>query len=254
MRFFFRIGLLSQQLIRSLVLFFGFLGHLGSAFRDFLLLRITVSLMAIQKIIYHSGAKIIMPLSIISLLAGMSASISARSLLARYNLQRQAMAYAQAMLINDMLPIFIGLVLSVQTALNAIDETARIMRQQRTPDDVMTEYVLPTLFGVMLTALLLYIYLFAISFTSLYYSFHYLQGTNFDEYLAHLDNSFSLAEYLISLAKTLFFGAIAAFGACYYYYYVSIYRTQQRRVVSRILTRSAFWMIVMAALIKFMVV
>ena len=189
-----------------------------------------------------------LPLVIITMLMGISLALSIHFILARYNLQNEALFIAQDSMIKDIAPLPIGFVLCVHCGLNLIDKNHPSLHQP--PQTVLLETIIPLIVAMNITAILLYTYVCSAFYTSVFLAFNYFLHTNTDEYLIKLSRIINPLDIGLSIGKTMLLATIASFIAGYYYYDVALRVLPTRKAVSRIITRGLFWLVVISVLIK----
>lgn len=236
-------------IIKDIALFFRYLGHLVYSIKDALPHQIPLLWLNFWRTVYYSGAKMTIPLMIISSLMGASLIVNIYSILSPFYLQDKVLLIAQNILFYDLLPFIIGLVLSIQLALNLVN--AQIKKLQRTPHDVMLQYIIPFIIGCNFSALLLYIYSLNAILISIYFCFRYLLKTDLHEYLFHLSMTFTSINILYSILKTLIYCTIVSLVVGYYYYAVTLFHLTLRRAMSRIMTRSLLCLTISSIYFKF---
>lgn len=246
------LGWHTVKLVNAILLFFIFLGHICHSTKDFLLQRLTISWLNVVKILYYSGARLVMPLAIISALIGMSLSLTTYHIFARLNLQHKALPISQDILTQDILPLLIGFVLCVQASLSVITARIKITIQGHTPEEVVLEYILPIIIGIDITALLLYTYTVIALFISLFFTFHFILNISSAVFLLEIKPTTTLFNLFYSATKTLLYGSIVSLTAGYYYYQVAVSQLSVRKAVSRILTRGSLWLTISSVCWKFM--
>jgi ABC-type transporter Mla maintaining outer membrane lipid asymmetry permease subunit MlaE len=247
-----RIGINTTRFMHSIILFFVLFGHLCHSIKDVICGRKSISWFGIVRILFYSGAILVIPLVIICGLIGMSLSLNAYSILYPFNLQNKALPISQDLLTKDLIPLIIGFVLCVQSSLNIITARIKITKLKRTPDEVILEYVLPIMIGINLTGLLLFTYTIVAIFISLYFTFHYLLDTSTHEFLIHVGHSVTITALIYSVIKTFLYCSIVSLTAGYYYYQVAVSQISLRRAVSRIFTRGSLWLTLISVYWKFM--
>ncbi|KTC69441.1 ABC transporter permease [Legionella birminghamensis] len=244
-KFFFHTGKKFFNLQRAITLFFIYLGHLSYIFifkwQDVRWKHTILNTL-------HAGSVLVFPLIILSGLIGTSLAYSINYILAPFNLQNQALFIAQSTIIRDMAPLPIGFIFCVQCGLNLINPDHPSLNH--TPDRVMLETILPLIVGVNITAMLLYTYISATFFLSVFLTFSYLLHMSTDEYVLRLSEIINPADVITSLVKTILYATIASYTAGYYYYYVTNKVMPVRKAVSRIITRGLFWLVVISVLVK----
>jgi len=244
-RIFKQTGRKTEQIYHSILIFFQFFGQLiyNLLFNWNAILWQNTVISTLR-----AGAWIFIPLSILSMLMGMSLTLSIHYILSRFNLQNQAMFIAQNTIITDFSPLPIGFVLCVQCGLNLINSDHPSLHH--TPEKVILETIIPLIAGINCTAILLYAYVSFSFFLSIFFTFYYFLQTNTDEYLLRLGSIIRPIDIIISIGKTMIFATIASLTAGYYYYDVAKRVIPTRKAVSRIITRGLFWLIVISVLIK----
>jgi ABC-type transporter Mla maintaining outer membrane lipid asymmetry permease subunit MlaE len=202
---------------------------------------------AFKRSIYE-GVRIVNPLIVVSLLLGISLTLSAHYLLLGLRVHNQVMELVQTIIIRDVIPFPIGFVLCVACGLNLID--TQHYRLKHTPREVILKQVIPLLFGLNITALLLYSYV-AISFLlGIFLTSYYFLEINTQVYWLRLNDSIQLKDIVDSLFKTIIYASIAALTTGYYYFDVAKRELTHRLAISRIITRGLFWLIVASVLLK----
>lgn len=236
-------------IIKDVALFFRFLGHLAYSVKGALPHQMPLVWINFLRTVYYSGTKMVIPLMIISSLMGASLILNIYTILSPFYLQNQILLVAQNILFYDLLPYIIGLVLSIQLALNLVN--AQIRKLQRTPQEVMLQFIIPLILGCNLSALLLYIYSLNAILVSIYFCFRYLLKTDLHEYLFHLSTTFTSINILYSILKTLIYCTIVSLVVGYYYYAVTSAHLTLRRAMSRIMTRSLLYLTISSIYFKF---
>ncbi|KTD52859.1 ABC transporter permease [Legionella quateirensis] len=247
-----RTGVHFIRFFKSIFFFLSFIGHLSHSIKNIITRHLTISWQNVWKILYYSGVTLVTPLIIICALMTMSLSINSYTILRNFNIQDKALSIAQTLLIQDILPIIIGFVLCVQVSLNIINARIKITKLQRSPQEVILEYILPIIIGVNITGLLLYTYLIIIIFLSMYLTFHNVFNMSNYIFLLDLERTTTLFAFTYSVAKTLLYCSIVSFTAGYYYYMVATRHVPLRKAVSRILTRGSLWLTISSFSIKFL--
>ena len=245
-------GLHLIRFVKSISFFFGFFGHLSHSSKNSITRHLTISWHNVLKILYYSGASLAIPLMIISALMTLSLAMNSYLILSKFNLQDNALSIAQTLLVQDILPILIGLVLCVQVSLNIINARIKITKFQRTPQEVILEYILPIIIGVNITGLLLYIYLMSVVYLSLFFTFYHVLNINTQIFLLDIERTTTIGFFIASVAKTILYCLIVSLTAGYYYYQIATRHIPLRRAVSRILTRGSLWLTISSVYIKFL--
>jgi ABC-type transporter Mla maintaining outer membrane lipid asymmetry permease subunit MlaE len=234
---------------RETTLFFRYLGHLLQVSKELILKKHTITRINLLMVVYYSGANLVFPMMIISSLLGVSLVINIYNLLNPLFLQNQILLVAQNILFYDLLPFVIGLVLSIQLALNLINVRGKGLR--RSTQETVLQNILPLIIGGNISALLLYIYSFNAILISIYFCFRYLLRTDLHEYLFHLTNTITTINILFSVFKTLVYCTIVCIVVGYYYYGVAALYFSLRKAISRIMTRSLLCLTVSSIYFKF---
>lgn len=250
MNFFYAIGRNTSRFFQSIALFFAFIGHVIYSANHALFGRSQIAWINVLKVLYNSGTAIAIPLIIISIILANSLGLNTHSLLKHFNLQGKTLPITLNALVRNLLPIMIGFVLCVQSALNLIIARTRITKLRHTPHEVVLNYILPILIGINMTAVVLYAYTLAACLISLFYIFHYYFNLSQHEYMIHITHSIMITDLTVGIVKTLILGTILSLTAGYYYYEAAIVHVPLRTAVSRILTRGAVWIAVVSALLR----
>lgn len=238
------------RFFKSIFFFLSFIGHLAHSSKNIITRHLSISWQNVWKILYYSGVSLVIPLIIVSALMALSLGINSFLILSNFHLEDKALPIAQTLLLQDVLPLLIGFVLCVQVSLNIINARIKITKLQRTPQEVILEYILPIIIGVNITGLLLYVYLISVIYLSLYITFHHLLNINADMYVMELERNTTFFSVTYSIIKTLLYCSIVSFTAGYYYYMVATRHVPVRRAVSRILTRGSLWLTISSVYIK----
>ena len=241
-------GKKSSELAESVIFFFQFLGALTDQIMNHW-----------SRVIWHHtvsanlrvGASLVLPLVLISVLIGMAMALGIHVILAPFHLQQEAMIIAQTNLLQDLAPFTIGFVLCVHCGLNLIDTNHPSLNHP--PYLVIRETIIPLMVGINITALSLYTYVYAAFILSVYFTSSFIVHTNTSEYLFRLAKIINTHELISSLIKTLGYTTLASLIASYYYYGVAYKIMTTRAAVSRVITRSLFWLIVISVLFKIIV-
>jgi ABC-type transporter Mla maintaining outer membrane lipid asymmetry permease subunit MlaE len=242
------VGKNVHELHRSVTFFFQFLGELISqVFRHGNKIVWRKTLVANL----YTGASIVIPLILISMLIGMAMALSIHITLTRFHVQQQAMIIAQTTMLRDIVPLPIGFVLCVHCGLNLIERDHPSLHKP--PKTVLLETIIPLLAGLNLTAMLLYAYVVSSFLLSAFITSYFILQINTDEYLFRLGDILNPLYLLSSLGKTLFFSTIASLIAGYYYYGVASNVISTRLAVSRVITRSLFWIIIISVSLKLVI-
>lgn len=252
MFFFKQTGMYFIRFFQSIFFFFAFIGHLSQSVKNSITRHLTISWPNVLKILYYSGASLALPLIIISALMTMSLSMNSYLIFSKFNLEDKALPIVQTLLVQDLVPLLIGFVLCVQVSLNIINARIKITKLQRTPQEVILEYILPIIIGINITGILLYAYMIFVMFLSLYITFHLILNRSIQFFILDVVHSTSPFALTFSLFKTLLYCSIVSFTAGYYYYQVATHHVPVRRAVSRILTRGSLWLTVSSVSIKFL--
>ncbi len=243
-----RLRFYGTPALSSGIIFFHFFGHLCVNFINLLTGKLTLSWHGLLYTIYRSGVKLLIPLLLISSLLSMSVVFNAYTILKPYNLQHEVLMISQKILFFDLMPFLIGVMLSLQSALNLI--TARIKKQNLTPDEVIVLYVIPIILGVTFSALLLYIYSIGIVFISIYLCFRFFLYINIYEYTFHLTETVTSFSIIYSVFKMSLYCTVISLIVGYYYYQVATQHSLLRKAMSRIITRNFMWLVVCSIYFK----
>lgn len=236
-----RLRYYGAPVLGSIIFFFHFFGHLCLNFVDLLTGRLKLSWHGLLYTVYRSGIKLLIPLLLISSLLGISIVFNIYKILIPFNLEHEVLMVSQKILFYDVLPFLIGLMLSVQTALNLV--TARIKKLNLRPDEVIVLYIIPIMLGITFSALILYLYSISIVFISIYFCFRFLLYTDIYDYMFHLTNSITSSSIIYSIVKMTLYCTIVSLIVGYYYYQVATRHSLLRKAMSRIITRSFVWLI-----------
>ncbi|WED43567.1 ABC transporter permease [Legionella cardiaca] len=245
-----RFGLHVVKFLNSFVLVFRFFGHLFHSIKDVLFGELSISWFNMVEILYYSGAKLVVPLIFILALLSLSEAQTVYFLLSPFNLRHKSLPIAQNILTHEVLPVFIGFILSIQAGLHLIN--TRIKRLGQSPEEVILEHVWPIIFGLNITSLLLFTYAIVAIAISFYITFHYLLSMTKSEFILHITSSLTVYDVIYSAFKTLILCSIVSLAAGYYYYEAAVRHISLRKAVSRILTRGTFWLITASMYITFM--
>lgn len=240
-----RTGEKTTEISDSIRFFFLFLGHF---FYSFVVKSSQIKWRHTLWGSLRAGSWIVLPLIIVTMLMGISIALSINYILARYNLQNQALFIVQESMIRDIAPFPIGFVLCVHCGLNLIDKNHPSLNQP--PETVLLETIIPLIVAMNLTAMLLYTYVSAAFYASVFLAFNYFLHTNTDEYLLKLSRIISPMDITLSIGKTMLLATVASLIAGYYYYDVAMRVLATRKAVSRIITRGLFWLVVISVFIK----
>ncbi|QBR84477.1 ABC transporter permease [Legionella israelensis] len=238
-----QIGSSSIRFLGSIRIFFWFLGHLVVSIIHVLAGSFSVYWLTMGKTIFRSGVLLMFPIIIISALMGLTLSLSLFDILSRFQIQHNALPITQNIMLHNLLPLIIGVILSIQSGLNLIN--AQVKRLHRMPQEVILEYIIPMMAGIIITGLLLYVYALTAFLIGIYSTFHYILNINTQEYLWHITNTLALADLGYSIFKNLLYCSIVALVAGYYYYEIAIRNVSLRKAVSSIMTRSLLWIIIL---------
>lgn len=239
------LGHSSLWFLDSIRIFFTFLGHFFSGFFHCMAGRLAIGWSSLVKAVFLSGARLVFPIVIISSLLGVSISLSLFSIFSEIHMDDKALPIAQKVVISNLAPLLVGIILSIQSALNLIN--ANVHKLHHTPDEVMCEYIIPITISIIMSGVLLYIYALFTFLVTIYATFHYILNVDISYNMLQLANSISIYSLLYSVFKVLIFCNIIALVVGYYYYEISIREISLRKAVSRIMTRSLLLVIFFAA-------
>jgi len=229
------------KFIRAQIFLFQFLGHLSQTLKNMLLGRLQIRWSNLIEVIYFSGARLVIPLVIITALISIALAQTVYVILSPYNLQKQMLPIAQTVLTREILPVFIGFILCIQTALSLIN--TRAQKEKQSSEGAITEHVLPIIIGITITSLLLYAYSIGVLIMSFYCIFHYKLSLSTYEFIGHLLSETTRYDLIFSAFKTFLLSVIVGIVTGYYYYEAALKNTTLRKAVSRTITRGSFWLI-----------
>lgn len=244
-----KVSSLRLPLLSDFFLFFRFLGHLSLDIKTIILGQSAFSKTNFLMSIFNSGVKMTIPLMLICSLMGASLILNIYHILSPLYLQNQVLLVAQNILFYDLLPFVIGLVLSIQLALNLIN--ARANKFEKKTSDIILDQIIPLILGSNISTFVLYIYCFNAIFITIYFCFRVLLNTDLHEYLFHLTNTITTINILFSILKTLIYCTIVSLVVGYYYYCVASRHLSLRIAMSRIMTRSLVFLTVSSIYFKF---
>jgi ABC-type transporter Mla maintaining outer membrane lipid asymmetry permease subunit MlaE len=244
-----RLRFYGAPILASVIIFFGFLGHVFLSVIDILQGKLVITKHSLLNTVYGSGAKLVLPLSFITSLLGVSIIMNIYHLLSPFDLQHKALAVSQKILFYDLLPFLISLMLAMQSALNLVN--AGIKKLKRTPHEVVLTYIIPIMIGTNFSAFFLYMYALNVVFISIFFCFRYLLHTQIHEYLFHLTNAITAKNIIYSIIKMSLYCALVSLIVGYYYYQVAAGYLLIRKAMSRIITRSFIWLAVSSVYFKF---
>ena len=249
MSIFRHFGLNIINAFHSFILVFRFLGHLLYSLARIISGKVSVGWPNTMEFMYYAGVRPIPSLVLICLIIGITVSQAVYFLLQPFNMHQRILPTVQNVLTHEILPIVIGFILCIQMALHLIN--TRLEEHHRNPADFILTHVWPIIIGMNITSLILYIYLVSSIFVSSYISFHFLFGYTNNEFLIHILNSTTTFDLIYSFGKTLILCIIVGFSASYYYYETAVKNIPLRKAISRILTRSSFWLIIASMYITY---
>lgn len=252
MQVFYHTGRFLYRPANSLILFASFIGHLVISVIHSIRGHLQISWRNVLKIVFHSGITLLVPLMGIASLICMSLSMATYSLLSRFQLQAKSLAIAQDILTYDILPLLLGFILCGQFSLNLINTRLKIAKQQRSPEYVILNFILPIFLGTLFTAFILFFYTYFAFSISFYLTFHYILKLTTHDYIMQIARSLTLTELVYSIFKTLFYCMIVSLTAGFYYYQIATNFIGLRKAVSRILTRGFFWLIFTSFFIRYL--
>ncbi|WP_133130748.1 ABC transporter permease [Legionella yabuuchiae] len=227
--------------IGSIRIFFRFLGHFFSSFFRCLAGPKSIGWSNFIKTVYLSGAHLLLPIIVISALLGLSLSLSIFSILNEIGRGDNALPIMQNIAISNLTPLLIGILLSIQSSLNLIN--ADIHHLHHTPDEVMCEFIIPITISLFVNGISLYIYSLFTFLVSIYSTFQFIINIDTRDLLLHLASIVSPYDIVYSVFKLLMFCCIISLVIGYYYYEISIREISLRTAVSRIMTRSLFFIL-----------
>ncbi|WP_367607560.1 ABC transporter permease [Legionella sp. W05-934-2] len=235
---------------RSQIFIFQFVGHLSQTAKDMLLGKLTINWSRLWVVVYFSGVRLVIPLIIISALLSISIAQMVYVTLSPFHLQKQVLPIAQSILTREFLPIFIGLILCIQSAVRFID--TKTQQANQTGTDALTEQVIPIMIGVSLTSIFLFAYAIGAVILSFYLVFHYKLSLSTYEFISHILSARTRFELIYSAFKTLILSFVVAIVAGFYYFESAVNHTTLSKAVSRTMTRGIFWLIVTSLYMTFL--
>ncbi|GGI80451.1 ABC transporter permease [Legionella impletisoli] len=239
------IGHSTIWFVGSIRIFFRFLGHFFSSFFHCLTGPQSIGWSNFISTLYQSGAHLLLPIVIISGLLGVSISLSLFSILNEIGRGSNALPISQNIAINNLAPLLIGIMLSIQSSLNLIN--ANIHKLHHTPDEVMCEFIIPISISLFVNGLSLYIYSLLTFLVTIYSTFQYIINMDTRDTLLHLASIVSIYDIIYSIFKLFIFCCIITLVLGYYYYEISIRKISLRTAVSRVMTRCLFFIILFGA-------
>ena len=235
------LGQSSVWFIGSITLFFRYLGHLITGLCRCMTGARSIAWPTFIKTVYSSGVNLFFPLVLISVLLGFSISLSLFTLLNEIKRGDHALTMTQTIAIGHLVPLLVGFILSIQSSLNLIN--ANIQKLHHKPDDVMYELIIPITFSVFINGFSLFVYTLFSFLVAIYSTFQYLISLDTLDTLLHLTSILSIKDLLYSIFKLLIFCCIISLVNGYYYYEISIREISLRKAVSRVMTRSLFFIV-----------
>lgn len=237
-------------IVDSIVIFFCFLGHLVCSIREVIARETSISWLNVFKVIYNSGVKLLIPIILISVLLADTLVLSINNTLGPFNLQRKGFILAHNIFFYDALPFYINLILSIQVALNLVNNGR--MRLQKNAHQTILIEIIPLLIGVNLCAIALYMYALSAVYLSTFLFFRYFLKADVHEFMLQLSTTITSYSVLYSMIKTFLFCTMISTIACYYNYQVTVSYLPLRKAVSRIMTRSFIVLAVGSVYFKFL--
>ncbi len=245
-----RIRYSNVSFVELIVVFFRFLGHLACCTQEVITRKTSISWLNLLNVIFRSGVRLVIPVVVISSLMGVSLVLNIYSSLSPFNLQNKAFIIAQNIFFYDALPLVINIVLSIQIALNLVNERGSAL--QKTAHQTLVIDIIPLLIGINICALSLYIYSIISVFVSTFLCFRYFLKADIHEYILQLSTSITSYNILFSILKTFLFCTLISVIAGFYYYQVAEGYLSVRKAVSRIMTRSFAALVVSVVYFKFL--
>lgn len=236
------IGYSSVRFLGSIRLFLQFLGHLAIVSVQFLLGRTSIAWSYTINTLFLSGVKLSTPIIIISILTGFSLAMTFHSLFNRFHLFQSALPLTQSIAIRSIVPILIGIILSIQSSLNLIN--ARIHKLHEMPQTVLRVHVIPAMAGILIAGILLYVYSLIAFLLGIYSTFYFFLRLDVSIYLINIASYITLWDLYLSFSKVVLYCWIVAIVVGYYYYEVAIRKVSLRKAVSTIMTRSLLFIII----------
>ncbi|KTD06375.1 ABC transporter permease [Legionella gratiana] len=235
-----KLGAYVIEFVYSFILFLRFMGHLYCSIVHMLIGRLSLSWLNIVRTIYYSGARLAIPLMLISTVLGISMVMKVNSILTPYNLQRDGRLIAQNILTHDLVPFLIGVLLCIQSALNLIN--VKNEEDFNLPQQVLVNHILPVLIGINIAGGLLYAYSVAAFFIGIYVTYQYFLYTNLYVPMIRILTAITLYDVVYSILKTSLYCTIVSLTIGYYHYDMVVRNLSLRLTVSRIMTRGFLWL------------
>lgn len=224
---------------------FAYFGHIFYSVFQIIKGELPFSWYRCARTIYSSGATLVLPLSFVCAIMGVSLSFNLHELLSGIGFESSALIASQRFIAKDLLPAFIALILCTQSAVELVG--AKIKKIQHAPHDVLVDYILPIIIGLSFSSLLLYAYTLFVTMIAIYFTFADLLHTNIHEFYAILIRAISLRDLFTSVAKVLLFSTIVSLIVGYYYYQLASWDVSLRNAVGRIITRGLLWVLLSGA-------
>lgn len=244
-----KLRLYGIPIFDAIVLFFRFLGHLVCCIEEILSGREKLYWLKLFKVVYQSGVKLLVPIVLISAILGITLVLNIYSTLRPFNLEKNGFLIAQNIFFYDVLPFLINIIISVQMALNLV-QNGRIRAQKDTHKTIIAD-IIPILIGVNICAVALYMYALTAVYMSAFVFFRYFLRADIHEFILQLSTTITGYSMFFSLLKTFLLGVMISVIACYYNYQVAVDYLPVRTAVSRIITRSFILLAVGSVYFKF---
>lgn len=249
MYMFHQFGAYVLKFANSFKVFFTFIGYLFYNLFYVLRGRRSISKDSVVKIIFNSGAGLVIPLMIISSLIGVSLSINVFNFLRKFHLEGPVWDLAQDVVTENIVPLLIAVFLCVRTSLTLIH--AKVDRSKRASEHVIIGHILPIIIGINISGVLLYVYCLAAFHLSIYLNLVFILQVHTQHYFIHLGDDITISNFLFSIYKTGLYCTIVSIVIGYYYHVSAFEELPIDNAVSQIITRSLIWLAISAACFNF---
>ncbi len=245
-----RVGKISIGILGQLQLRFQFVGH------GFLCLWRVLKSPSLfwgktfLQTIYLSGVRLFLPVVVFCVFIGFSLSVSLDQIFRQLPIESQAQTIVQNAALITIAPLLLGLMLATQSALNLIN--AKVHQLHHTPEEVMVHHILPISLGILCSGMLLYVYAFVAILSSIYLTFQWVIYSGVRENFFYFLGVIRINDLLYAIFKLLIYCGIVGFVVGYHYYAIALRKIDLRRAVSRIMTRSILFIVVVGAFLNYL--
>jgi len=236
------IGSYTLTKLDSIHSFLSFVGYFIIVVFKLLRRHKALSFTAMLKILYLSGFRLCLPIMIISAMIGFSIAVTLYHLLGQFYLENKAFPITLELIIGGIAPIFMGVILAVQSSLNLINIQAQKLRHES--EELFHDFILPVTLGIFVTGFLFYTYALFSFLSSSYITFQYALNANTLENWEQFGNTISFGVALNSYYRMMVYCVIVGLVVGYYYYRIHLNKISVRKGVSRIMTRSVLFIII----------